>query len=393
MFIRTLVILAASLFAAPASPVPAEAALPQFSPDALRCQRATINRSVDFLRASLTTRQACLQARVDQQIPAETDCLVSTAQDSGHAETDLQLRRAEAELAQEIARACTGFDFSELQFPGPCPDPDGAPYDSLNHANCLMQKINATVAKLLPIQYAPLPEGLADLRQKDRNCQDDIATKSGRLLIREFRDRALCIFRQLDGRASVDAECRREAERNQPDTGDTQTDNDVLSAHNKVLVGIAETCNNVDLSDIGAPNACEHPEGSVFGLAQLVECMFETHHLEAFRLIDVVTPWGSMCGNGELNVPPEDCDDGDQTFTRGEACMPDCTATKCGDADGDSAVDVVDAMLVVRSAIGVFPCSAGVCDVDGDGNHDATDAMQVLRRSVGQNVSMNCPAQ
>ena len=367
------------------------AQLPTLDPPELRCQQATINQATDFLDASLSARQTCLQAQLNGKLPATVNCLASTGRDSGDPATDTRLRSAETRLAQSIAGNCTGVNFAALGFPGTCPDPDGGAFDALNQANCLITKINETLALVLPIEYAPLPIGFGELRDRDRTCQEDFATKAGRLLFREFRGRATCISRQFEGRADPTADCRAEMSRDVPATGDPQTDSDVLAAHKKVLTGVAESCSGIDLSDLGAPNMCPHPAGSVFGLAQLVECLFETHHPEAFRLLDVVTPWGSTCGNGIVDSPPEQCDDGDQTFNRGEACTADCRATMCGDPNGNRVINITDSLMVLRSAIGVFPCAAQVCDVNGDGKENSSDGLILLRRSVGQTVSTNCP--
>lgn len=326
--IATSLLLALALLATGTTPA-AIAQVPTLNPPELRCQQVTIDQAATFLAASLSARQACLQARLNGQLPAAVNCLASTGQDSGDPVTDARLRGAESQLAQAIAGNCTGINFSALGYPGPCPDPDGGAYDALNHANCLTTKVNETLALLLPIEYAPLPPDFGDLRNHDRSCQSDFATKAGRLLSLEFRARADCVFRQLDGRADPSAECRTELSRDEPATGDTKTDSDVLAAHKKVLAQVADSCGGVDLSDLGLPNMCPLPAGSVFGLAQLVECLFETHHGEVFRLLDVATPWASTCGNAIVDPPAEQCDDGDQSFARGDACMSDCRATMC----------------------------------------------------------------
>lgn len=58
----------------------------------------------------------------------------------------------------------------------------------------------------------------------------------------------------------------------------------------------------------------------------------------------------------------------------------------CGDCDGDGSVDVADAVLALRAAVGLSSLSAeqmARCDVDGDGRLEVREAFDVLRLAVG----------
>ena len=69
-----------------------------------------------------------------------------------------------------------------------------------------------------------------------------------------------------------------------------------------------------------------------------------------------------------------------QTYFEGEAepyLIP-------GDANGDGAVDTVDALLVLRCALSIDgdPADMMNCDMDGNGVIDTVDALLVLRRAL-----------
>ena len=69
----------------------------------------------------------------------------------------------------------------------------------------------------------------------------------------------------------------------------------------------------------------------------------------------------SMCGSAESSLLP-------------------------GDADGDGTVTYLDAMMVLRCAVGLVSLSEDIqkaCDVNLDGFLDYMDAMTILRYSVG----------
>ena len=57
-----------------------------------------------------------------------------------------------------------------------------------------------------------------------------------------------------------------------------------------------------------------------------------------------------------------------------------------GDADGDGAVSVTDALLALRHSMGLMTLgesAASACDIDHDGNVTVTDALLILRFSMG----------
>ena len=68
---------------------------------------------------------------------------------------------------------------------------------------------------------------------------------------------------------------------------------------------------------------------------------------------------------------------------KGDCGQPTSTGTK---------PMVADCLYVLRSAVGIIPCEACVCDVNGSKTVTAADALQCLRKAVGLVVPLNCPA-
>lgn len=57
-----------------------------------------------------------------------------------------------------------------------------------------------------------------------------------------------------------------------------------------------------------------------------------------------------------------------------------------GDADGSGAVEIGDALIVLRTAMGLMPSTPELiasCDIDGDGSLSVTDALSILRFAMG----------
>jgi len=67
------------------------------------------------------------------------------------------------------------------------------------------------------------------------------------------------------------------------------------------------------------------------------------------------------------------------------------TGPICGDATGDGRVTAVDALSVLRAAVGIGTCSVHVCDFNGNGTITASDALAVLEMAVGLPADPKCP--
>ena len=65
---------------------------------------------------------------------------------------------------------------------------------------------------------------------------------------------------------------------------------------------------------------------------------------------------------------------------------------RCGDVDRSGAVAGTDALMVLRTAVGIAPCDRSRCDVDRSGGVTSSDALRILQRTIGLAVSLLCPA-
>ncbi len=90
------------------------------------------------------------------------------------------------------------------------------------------------------------------------------------------------------------------------------------------------------------------------------------------------------------------CDD-NNVCTTDDACsvgtckgarIPGCFV--CGDANGDDIVSATDALIALKTAVGVNGCADFLCDVDRSGRVTATDALEILKRATGQLVDLLC---
>ena len=63
----------------------------------------------------------------------------------------------------------------------------------------------------------------------------------------------------------------------------------------------------------------------------------------------------------------------------------------CGDADGDGRITAADALVALRTAVGLAACEPARCDVNGDTAVNSSDALLVLRAAVSLPGSLSCP--
>lgn len=120
---------------------------------------------------------------------------------------------------------------------------------------------------------------------------------------------------------------------------------------------------------------------------------------------------GACClfGSGCNDLTAKECDEvgfygGDGTECASIKCaVPSTTTTMlvtttttteasiCGDANSDGDVTALDALLVLKNAVGGGACVLARCDYNGDGDVTASDALAILKKSVGQPVPSMCP--
>ena len=62
----------------------------------------------------------------------------------------------------------------------------------------------------------------------------------------------------------------------------------------------------------------------------------------------------------------------------------------CGDANQDGNVNAVDALAMLRVAVGLDDCIESLCDVNGDGITTASDTLATLQFGVGAPIHLSC---
>jgi hypothetical protein len=371
---------------------PAAAEIPlDLTPEELDCQNATFNAGTTYVQQAFGARHDCILDTLKNFTPAATDCFATLEEGgTGDPTIDARLDAAARRLSETLLAKCTGLFFDNLGFPGFCPIEFDGTYDSIDHEVCILTASEGVVDRLLRIEHPQPP--LLPVSTSDAGCGDTIGRKSSSMFANEVDTRTTCQQKQLEQSLSLAVDCRAEKDRFDPATGHTPTDNDILSAHNKVLREIANACGRTRLSDLGFPGECTDAVGVEFAVADVVECMFSTHHDEMIRYMDVLSPSTTQCGNGVLDFT-EDCDDGDTEWQLGEYCRANCSAIKkCGDINDDGRITATDALFVLQAAVGLRECSLELCDVNGDGQITATDASMLLQVAVGLPVALSCPA-
>lgn len=376
----------ACVFAVPAAAVE----LPVLTDAELACQKVTISAGVTYVRRVFGARNDCFLAHVTAPAPSSLDCFASLDDGgTGDATTDATLDAAISQLSSDLSQRCVGLDFDNLGFPGFCRNELDGPYTSLDHEVCIQQASDAVVERLLAIEHPDAP--VLPVSSVDAGCGDTIATKSSRMFINEVDTRTGCQMKQLEEKITLEVDCRAENDRADPATGDQPTDIDILAAHAKVLREIANACGRTMLDALGFPGQCTEASGVEFAVADVVECMFQTHHDEIIRYMDVLTPTTTKCGNAVIDFT-ETCDDGDILWEFGEYCRGNCSVISlCGDINDDGRITATDSLFVLQAAVGLQACSLEICDVNGDGKISATDAAILLQAAVGLPVAVFCP--
>jgi|GEM_PF-1137426 len=368
---------------------------PYLSDQEFRCLRTSFHATLDYFNTFIDARQDCFYKEISGKVkPGELDCLFPISNDqpgtTGDPDTDRRLRSAEAGMTRRILTHCTGIDLSVLGYPGFCPDPTGAPYEAFDHNQCLLNRAKKLGTFILDTEHPPFP---GFLENNEQSCQNLLARHSANMTRAEFEWRGRCLLRQavraIDLPPTID--CRREVDPQDPQTDRGYTDERVVEAHNFVLRGIPNACPAINVENLGFPHRCLFPNNeSVFPLPALVECMYDYHHHDVFRFVDLIFPCSTKCGNSVLNVE-EECDDGDNEWTRGDFCRIDCSRVPCGDVNDDGVRNATDALFILRAAVGLDSCSLLVCDVTGDLHILASDALRSLQYAVGLPVLLECP--
>jgi hypothetical protein len=354
--------------------------LPFFTPDEIKCQRLAKNASNAYVRVVFNARHDCFIEQMKGNLGLANDCHASVDEGTGYEPTDEALRAAQSKTLADITSACLVVDLSVLGFPAGCNDPDGPPFTAFDLEACTRNSADEIIGELIWIEQ-PQPTSVVD--NPARNCQIEISKKSARLFTAELEARSHCVFKQMNRELDLSIDCRAETDRFTPGTGHSPTDNDIISAHNKVLRELANTCGGIDLEGLGFPNECAATDDDTFTMTALIECMFESHHLRIIDYLDNASPLTKNCGNGIID-DLESCDDGDDIGGMGDICNSYCIVnTTCGGPTGKRRPTIVDALYILRVAVGLESCDPALCDVDSNGFINTSDVLRVLRVVVG----------
>ncbi len=348
---------------------------------------------MEYLGAIIDARQDCHLATLNGVLhPNLVECDATLEFGSGDDQTDARLRRAEARLTRKVLTRCTGVALENLGYPGFCPDatPD-TEYDAFDHNLCLQGASKELTQFFMQVEYPPF-DGRG-LETQDIFCQDFLGRHSARMARLEIDERGKCLYKQLQRVKDERIDCRADEDPQAPGTLDDQVDNNVVGAHNLILRAIPNHCPAINFDVLGFPHECPAPDldiEQVFSLSALTECMYEFHHMNTFRFLDLMFPCSSDCGNGVINLH-EECDDGDNEWFGGELCRLNCTRVDCGDPNDDGVINATDSLYILRTAVGLESCDFGICDVNSDLRINATDALHHLQFVVGLPVELMCP--
>lgn len=369
---------------------------PFLSDSEFQCQRTIFLATDAYFSTFLNARQECFNKELDGEVePFLLRCLSPITVDqpgtTGDEQTDIRLRAAEAELTRRILTHCTNVSLETIGMPGFCKDTSPTtPFDAFDMVRCLLTRSSQLGLFLLDVEHPPFRDRMAS---NEVYCQKELASLSAQMTKGEFDSRGRCLVaqinRDLDLPPKID--CRREVDPQDPQVNRGFTDETIVEAHNHILRTIPNSCPAINFNNLGFPWRCEFPvNNSIFPLPALTECMFDYHHHDIFRFIDLIFPCSSKCGNGFLNVE-EECDDGNTGYTGGDFCRGDCSRVACGDTNDDGRVNIVDALYALRAAVGLEQCTLLVCDVNSDLQITVSDALRLLQYSVGLPVLLNCP--
>lgn len=131
------------------------------------------------------------------------------------------------------------------------------------------------------------------------------------------------------------------------------------------------------------------------GPADIVTCESEVPHFECQPTLDLGEEIVMTAAEGPSG-PPEHLPTICPVFIDCERWPCESPgpyfAQICGDADGNSRVSALDALIVLRGAVDISDCPSVICDVDWSDDVTATDALSVLKTAVGLHVTLACPA-
>ncbi|MBI5505594.1 MAG: DUF4215 domain-containing protein [Deltaproteobacteria bacterium] len=363
---------AVSATAAVVAPVNASAAA--VDPSHQRCQQTLASASRVYLERVLAARIRCENRVVRSAIPP-TDCLFG----AGDERLQRVLQAQALKLDRRLPAACAGVNLIFLGFPGLCPDPTGAPFDTADLEQCVVAQSGTVIAALLGSYYPPQ---IDFYRGPAAACVSGSAKDALAMFRLNIRARHHCLLGQAVSEIDAAVNCRADIQPYGSGTSDDRVDQAVRRAYLPLLGGIPAQCGAAQIDGLGYQQVCADSSGGTFTVSDLKACLFNKNREQTPPTLVIAFPTAPVCGNAHAEGD-EQCDNGDSNSdTIPDACRTDCTNPRCGDSITDSGEQCDDGNTA--SLDGCLPtcikevCGDGVvnnngteqCD-DGDANSDS----------------------
>lgn len=337
------------------------------------CADFVARHSSRMVQAEFRERSTCLLKQVKHAESPLVDCRSDAdpqAPGTGRKRTDTHIIGAHNLVLRGIPNHCTIRDMSTLGFPHRCEFPPteegGVVYPLAALTECMYETHHAEMFRFLD-SYFP--------------CSSKCG--NGKIDFTEFCDDGNTEYMYGDF-------CRGNC--TLTNCGDPNDDGSVNATDSlyilRTSVGV-ESCSLLvcdvtgDLS-ISAVDALMHLQ-HVVGQDVALSCPIAGLGPDGTGVLSLT------CGNGAIEEP-EQCDDGDNSFTFGDPCNAACRTVDCGDPNDNGVINILDAQYILNATVGNTSCTDPTCDTTGNRTVNSTDALRVLMHSVGLPVALNCPA-
>jgi len=315
----------------------------------MRCMSNASKASTRYFNQTLDARQGCTTRQFKGKTSRAADC-GAPADSVGDRTTAERLEKAQVRLNRDINKHCTGINFEELGYPGRlCPEPPAdQPMTTLDVTECMIGVTDEVVALLLAME-TPTFAGTR-MTDSDLRCYNAVTSRGRRMTKRELSTRQSCMLDQERGQIFIDdVDCREQMPPYGTGTGNSPTDDSIISSYSNLLSRLPAACATANIADIYDDGDCPDLSQGAFSLIDLQQCIFDSHRLADPPLLEVSFPSDPVCGNGFLESG-EECDDGNDS--NADSCLNDCTLASCGDG---------------------FVCTEGDCTSGPDGGVEPCD--------------------
>ncbi len=308
--------------------VPTDAKAQVVDPAQRRCRQTLADSSRVYLEHVLAARIRC-ENRVVHSGATPVDCLFG----AGDEKMQRVLQRSAVKLNRALPVACAGVNLIFLGFPGTCPDPTGAPFDTTDLEGCILSRSNDVISSLLG-SYYPHLSGM--MSGPESNCLRGTANDAFAMFRFNIRARHGCLLDQAISKIDGTVDCRADILPYGPGTKDDRVDLLVRRAYVRLLGGVPSQCSSVQINDLGYQDVCPDATGGIFTVFDLKSCLFNKNREETATTLTIAFPTAPVCGNGRVEGD-EQCDNGDSNSdTVANACRKNCKDPFCGDSVTDA---------------------------------------------------------